>query len=111
MTSGRRLSVSSASGNDVQAGNELGHCQMKRGDFQGAIASFEVAARSGAPLLRYNLACALARDGQKDRAIAELEKVASAGFLTAKQWRQDTDLVSLHGDPRFEALLAKLPPE
>ena len=100
-----------AAGNDIQAGNELGHCQMKEGDTQGAIASFEVAAKSPAPIFRYNLACALARDGQKDRAIAELEKVAAAGFLTAKQWRADTDLVSLHGDPRFEALLARLPAE
>ena len=96
-------------GNDIQAGNELGQCQMRKSDIRGAIASFEVAAKSPAPLFRYNLACALARDGQKERAIAELEKVAAAGFLTAKQWRADTDLVSLHGDPRFEALLARLP--
>ena len=100
-----------AAGNDIQAGNELGHCQLKSGDTKGAIASFEVAAKSPAPLFRYNLACALARDGQKERALAELEKVAAIGFATAKVWREDTDLVSLRDDPRFAAMLAKLPPE
>jgi tetratricopeptide (TPR) repeat protein len=98
-----------AAGNDVQAGNELGHCQLKQGDTKGAIASFEMAAKSPAPIFRYNLACALSRDGQKERAIAELEKVAAAGFLTAGQWRADSDLAPLQGDPRFEALLARLP--
>ena len=64
---------------------------------------------SSAPPLIYNLACAYALTGRKDDAFARLTEVAGTGWLTREQVEGDADLASLKSDPRFAALLAKLP--
>jgi Flp pilus assembly protein TadD len=64
---------------------------------------------STAPPLIYNLACAYALTGRKDDAFARLTEVAGTGWLTREQLEGDADLASLKSDPRFAALLAKLP--
>jgi serine/threonine protein kinase/tetratricopeptide (TPR) repeat protein len=54
----------------------------------------------------YNLACYAARNGKRDEALSLLaEAVAHGG---GRQMHTDTDLKSLHGDPRFDALVAKV---
>ena len=54
----------------------------------------------------YNLACYAARNGKRDEALSLLaEAVAHGG---GRQMQTDTDLKSLHGDPRFDALVAKV---
>jgi uncharacterized protein HemY len=53
------------------------------------------------PALHYNLACVEARAGNADRAIEELARSAPRHLERA---REDDDLASLRGDPRFEAL-------
>jgi non-specific serine/threonine protein kinase/serine/threonine-protein kinase len=56
----------------------------------------------------YDLACVLALDGKRDEAFANL-KFAFAHELpasTRQGLEKDGDLKSLHGDPRFDALLA-----
>ena len=59
-----------------------------------------------AGLTYYNAACAFARDGQKERALELLAKAVQTGMIQDRtSFRRDSDLESLHGDPRFEALI------
>jgi tetratricopeptide (TPR) repeat protein len=61
----------------------------------------------------YNRACSLAKLGRKDAAIAQLERALdrtiSSGTedLTSEWVLEDGDLASLHGDPRFKAIVRK----
>jgi eukaryotic-like serine/threonine-protein kinase len=54
----------------------------------------------------YNLACYAALSGKRDEALALLADVVAHG--QSLQILTDSDLKSLHGDPRFEALAAKV---
>ena len=56
----------------------------------------------------YELACVLALEGKRDEAFANLQ-FAVQHELTAEKRQgleKDTDLKSLHGDPRFDSLVA-----
>ena len=53
----------------------------------------------------YNQACAFALAGDTDNAIDRLHRALDAGFDSPDHMRKDDDLDSLHGDPRFAALL------
>ena len=55
----------------------------------------------------YNLACALARQGKTDDALAHLEKSVALGFSAAKHMEADDDLARLRDLPRFQAALKK----
>lgn len=56
----------------------------------------------------YNVACAFSLTGKTDRAIKCLDEAATFGFRH-KQWiERDSDFDSLRGDPRFQAVLARL---
>ena len=55
----------------------------------------------------YNLACALARMGQTDDALAALASAVESGYADPSHLRQDDDLASLHADKRFDDLLKK----
>jgi eukaryotic-like serine/threonine-protein kinase len=54
----------------------------------------------------YNLACYAALSGKRDEALALLAEVVAHG--QSLQFLTDSDLKSLHGDPRFEGLAAKV---
>jgi serine/threonine protein kinase/Flp pilus assembly protein TadD len=56
----------------------------------------------------YNAACFFAVEGQREEALDSLEKAVQLGFGLRGWIENDSDLVSLHGDPRFEAVLKKL---
>jgi predicted esterase len=56
----------------------------------------------------YNLACALAREGKTDAAIAALGKSADLGFDDGDHARVDDDLVSLHGQPQFQVIVKSM---
>ena len=58
--------------------------------------------------VRYNVACLFALEEEPDRAVDCLEEAIAAGFGNAEWIRQDPDLASLAGHPRFEALVAGL---
>jgi serine/threonine protein kinase/Flp pilus assembly protein TadD len=63
------------------------------------------------PMVLYNVACSYALQGLADEAIACLEKVmaqSSSGSLHKVWAEQDSDLDSLRGNPRFQALLKSL---
>ena len=53
----------------------------------------------------YNLACAQARQGKKDRALESLGKAVLFGFNDVEHIKRDADLESLRGDERFVKLL------
>lgn len=55
----------------------------------------------------YNLGCADADGGRNDAAFADLNHAVENGLVSPGQISSDPELKSLHGDPRFEALIAK----
>jgi hypothetical protein len=55
----------------------------------------------------YVLAREAALAGRKSQSFACLEKAVKYGFAPAGEIVANTDLKSLHGDPRFEALVVK----
>jgi adenylate cyclase len=57
----------------------------------------------------YNLACALALSGQKEKALDNLEKAIDAGFTDRQQYETDGDLDSLRETEKFKQLLKRLP--
>jgi hypothetical protein len=46
--------------------------------------------------------------GERDEALDCLEKAVNLGFGLRGWVENDSDLVSLHGDPRFDAVLQRL---
>ncbi|HKM65620.1 MAG TPA: serine/threonine-protein kinase [Candidatus Acidoferrum sp.] len=56
----------------------------------------------------YNLACVAARGGNRDEALARLREAVDHGLPAASDvgLEKDSDLNSLHGDPRFATLVA-----
>jgi Zn-dependent protease len=56
----------------------------------------------------YDVACALARGGELDRAVLVLERARDLGFSDAAYARTDADLAALHGHPGFERWLDAL---
>lgn len=70
-----------------------------------AVAPLERAvALGGEPGTRYNLACAYARSGRLEPALAALGGALDAGFADPKALAEDPDLAPLRADPRFAAL-------
>jgi hypothetical protein len=56
----------------------------------------------------YNLACALAREGRSDDALAALKYAEGRGFSDADHALQDDDLASLRASPAFQAIVAAM---
>jgi adenylate cyclase len=59
-------------------------------------------------VLLYNVACNLANLGKTEEALDHLERALEQGTLSAGWMKNDKDLESLHGHPRYEALLDKV---
>jgi adenylate cyclase len=61
------------------------------------------------PYVHYNAASVLARLGNVEEALSELENGTENGRLCRSSWvEHDEDLASLRGHPRFQALLATM---
>ena len=56
----------------------------------------------------YNVACGYAQVGETERALECLERAGLEGMLIAGWAENDSDLASLHNDPRFVELIARL---
>jgi adenylate cyclase len=67
------------------------------------------AADSSDVSLTYNAACTYAVLGEAGPALDLLEQGAARGFGKRDWFEHDSDLDNLRGDPRFQALLEKLP--
>jgi Flp pilus assembly protein TadD len=63
------------------------------------------------PTVHYNLACSLALTGAPDQAVAALEIAVRLGYRDREHLLGDEDLASLRSNPRFRALLERLPAE
>jgi adenylate cyclase len=55
----------------------------------------------------YNVACGYALMGESDRAMKSLERASLHGMSIGEWAENDSDLASLHDDPRFHALLER----
>ena len=78
-------------------------------EYRKAIPAYEkvVALGGGFPSsAAYNIACCYALLGEKEAALKWLEKSFEMGFRDLKLAQSDTDLQSLHGDPRFQQIVA-----
>jgi hypothetical protein len=86
----------------------IGLASVLLGDDKGAVTAYEKA-RSFAPngLLSYNLACAHARLGHVDEALASLSDSIDRGFAAPGGLLNDPDLAPLRSDPRFSTLLER----
>jgi tetratricopeptide (TPR) repeat protein len=58
--------------------------------------------------VQYNLACSYALMDQPDQAFQALEAAITAGYSDVAHLQADEDLESLHEDPRFDAIVARL---
>jgi ketosteroid isomerase-like protein len=96
-------------GNPV-AWHRLGTSQVYLRQLPEAIKSLEQAIKvgGGASLDFYNLACAFALSGEKEKALENLEKAINAGFTDRQQYETDSDLHSLRETERFKELLKRL---
>jgi hypothetical protein len=55
----------------------------------------------------YGLACLAAKSHRYEDAIRDLDRSVEEGFRLPEWIAADDNLKSLHGDPRFDALVAK----
>ncbi len=56
----------------------------------------------------YNRGAYYAKSGDKEKAFAYLNRAADKGFVDARQYENDTDLVGLKSDDRWKKLMKKL---
>jgi non-specific serine/threonine protein kinase/serine/threonine-protein kinase len=55
----------------------------------------------------YNLACAESARGRRDEAFGDLDRAVAIGRISPGEISSDPELKGLHGDPRFDAAIAK----
>ena len=96
--------------NDAEASLQLARALHGQKRYSEAIPLFEQAAKGTSQRANalYNLSCAYALSGEKDRAIETAAKAIESGFKTRYYYEEDEDLASVRSDPRFQALLTKL---
>jgi HEAT repeat protein len=56
----------------------------------------------------YNIACGYSLAGEVDEALRYLRRSVRHGYDDPRHMRTDTDLTSLHGDPRFQRLVRRM---
>lgn len=80
----------------------------RRKDYSGTAALYAIAreTRPDSPELTYNVACAYALQGDKKKALRELQKAIELGFRDIDNMRADSDLESLRKEPEFQKLIA-----
>lgn len=91
--------------------NMLGFAHHQLKHFDQAIPAFQKAAECGInPATQfYNIACAYALKGEKEQAMAWLEKAMKARFSDFETIGNDSEIDSLRSDPRFKKLVGEKP--
>jgi transcriptional regulator GlxA family with amidase domain len=95
---------------DTEAWLQLGRTLHDLKRYEEAIAAHTEAAK-GEPqrgTAWYNLSCAYALAGNREKAIEAAAKAIENGFRTRYYYQNDEDLASVRQDPRFQALLSRL---
>jgi tetratricopeptide (TPR) repeat protein len=95
---------------------QLAYAQMALNRNEEAVRTYQTAFNVGIPpgantrgVAYYNMACAYVRLKQNDQAFEMLGKAIDEGFNARATFAGDEDLAPLRSDPRFEALLKRLP--
>ena len=80
------------------------------GEKDKAVAMAEQAMQQGMnePVVLYNVACFYTGMGDAQRAVDLLEQAVDQGWGDRAWMENDSDLVTLHDDPRFQRLLARI---
>lgn len=88
------------------------HTAYHNGRYVECSILYELAIAAGAsdPVTLYNASCCLALSGRKEKALNYLEQSITQGYNRAEHMEQDSDLFSLHSDPRWKQLLKKIRP-
>jgi hypothetical protein len=95
--------ITQADAQNGRAWYRLGYSLHAMGKYEQAVQAFQRAVDIGNhPVAMYNLACAYARSGNKDKAIEWLNKSLNAGFPNPAQVSTDNDFDSLRDDGRFK---------
>lgn len=99
-------SILQAEPNDAHAANRLSYCLIGLGELERAQRLLEQQIEKGREpaISHYNLACVLARRGQRDAAFEQLTAAVKYGFDQLELVNTDTDLDALRDDDRFRAL-------
>lgn len=99
-----------ADANDAEAWLQLGRSLHRQKQYADASKAFVQAAKGEKQrsTALYNLSCAYALSGEKEKAIEAATQAFEAGFKTKFFYQSDEDLASVREDPRFQALLARL---
>lgn len=93
---------------NAQFWNQLADAAYNNKDYRRAIAAYEKAMElgSGYPSnAAYNIACCYALLGEKEQALKWLQKSFDMGFRNLAHSQIDSDLISLHDDPRFNKIV------
>ena len=93
---------------------QLAMARQNKQDYLGAIAAYEKAMSLGVNGLRssipYEVARCYAGLGKRDIALNWFEKAMKLGYRDLQNAQQDSELLLLHGDPRFRELAAMADP-
>jgi predicted esterase len=94
----------------VQASFNVTRELLDRGERAKAALALQLAAelKPSAAHVHYNLACVLARLGDRKRALGALEQAVTQGFADLAQLSEDPDLAPLRGEARYRVLLERL---
>lgn len=89
----------------------LGLALHSKGDLDRAIPAHEKAAAFAPqrPRALYNLACAYALQGENEKSLDALGRAVDAGFGSREWLLEDEDFARLKDDPRFRAIVARIP--
>lgn len=86
-----------------------GHRFLKGKQYARSIEAYRKAVKiiPGQAPAWYNMACAHALSGQKEKALEALAQAVEKGFADPDHIKNDKDLDSLRGDPEFEKILKR----
>ena len=85
----------------------------KLGHYDESAKLIELAIDSGnkGPIVLYDASRYFTLAGEKEKAWHYLEQAVDQGFNHSKYMQNDTDLISLHSDPRWNKLIEKIKPK
>jgi Flp pilus assembly protein TadD len=88
----------------------LGYALHMTGDLDRALEAHTKATEYAQfrPIALYNVGCAHALQGHKDKAFEALERSAKAGFAMADHIHTDSDLDTLHSDDRWSSFVKQI---